>query len=1255
MADTFGTRSSTVDVSAALQALRVQFLGRLPGRLDDIQRMWLELSGREWSQGQAETLHRAVHSLTGTSGTFGLKAFSDAARRFEKLLHAALQRGKTPPEADWAALKLAHEHLVAAPRDVQEAVRPETGQAVTGPGQTANSGMVGVATERWRVLLVDDDETVLSAHAAVLQQSGMDVLALSRSSETIEAVKRFEPDVVLLDVYMPEFSGPQIAAALRDMEDWLHLAILFVSSETDLTQQLLALDLGGDDFLIKPVQPAHLVAAVNARARRARHNLGVQRRLQTALYEREREHLALNHHAIVCITDPLGHLTYANDRFCDTSGYPRGELLGRHLSLLISDEHPSGFFEQLRAEVNAGHVWEGEISSRRKDGSLVWLASTVTPFMDAQGKPYQFVSIHTDITHIKEVQATLKGQRDLQRVIGEAAANMVAAEASDLMPIIRGSLQASAEQLNADRGYLILFSRDGSRVNRLLGWDASGESPLQMGVLNQAFPNQGSAQEWAEQNSSWLANRFLSLNTLLIPDAQSLCQGAAADGAFLMSMGVRALIAVPLTVQGRLVGLLAYGCVQARPEWLAPEVEALKVLSEVIGSALARRRIERALRDSEARLHFLVASSPVTIYTCSVNAPYALTYVSPNLTRLTGIEPERVFRQTHFWLSHVHPEDRRRVVEALPNLWVEDAHQQEYRLRTQDGNYLWVHDQLRLVRDEAGEPQEIIGYWMDITERKRFEEALSSFNDELEHQVQLQTRSVIESERMARATLDALSARVVILDHQGVILAANRTWAEFRHEQVGFEQVSEGQNYLELCDRLCDNRNPAGKPIAAGIRRLMAGDIAEFFYEYKVEGRGDPRWFVCRVDRFPGLGDVRVVVSHEDITLLKLSERQQMRSQRLESLGTLAGGVAHDLNNALAPILMGMEVLKEDYPAETSVLDMIQGSARRGADMVRQLLAFAKGADGERVVLNVVRLVHEVENLMRGSFPKNIQLTVTCDPLLPGVLGDSTQLHQVLLNLCVNARDALPQGGSLSLSADWVDVDAAAARRMPEAHEGRYVRLQISDSGTGIPPEILDRIFDPFFSTKGLEKGTGLGLSTVVGIVKGHKGFVQVQSKMGQGSRFSVHLPAHELAEVAAVDYPQAVEFVGAGEQILFVDDEPVVRDIGQTVLTRLKLQPIMATDGADGLVKATHHQGSLRAVITDMHMPFMDGLAFARSLRRSLPDIPIIVCSGRLDEAAAAEFQSLGNTVRLDKPFTEVQLAEALRAALAVTTPVAG
>jgi CheY-like chemotaxis protein len=316
--------------------------------------------------------------------------------------------------------------------------------------------------------------------------------------------------------------------------------------------------------------------------------------------------------------------------------------------------------------------------------------------------------------------------------------------------------------------------------------------------------------------------------------------------------------------------------------------------------------------------------------------------------------------------------------------------------------------------------------------------------------------------------------------------------------------------------------------------------------------------------------------------------------------------------------------------------------------MVRQLLTFAKGAEGERVLLRPGHLVKELEHLMKGSFPKNLQLVVKCDPKLPTVLGDATQLHQVLLNLCVNARDAMPHGGTLTLEAQHMEMDAEYASSMPDAKPGKYLVLRVRDTGTGIPPEILDRIFDPFFTTKGPDKGTGLGLSTVMGIVKGHGGFLQVDSPPGQGSTFTAYLPAADAGSDTELVTKAAVEFRGQGETILLVDDEPAMRKMARAVLRRLNFKPLTATDGADGLMQVAQHRTELRAIITDVHMPHMDGLAFVRALRRMLPDIPVMVVSGRMEDTVAGEFKTLGVTSRLDKPFTEVQLAEALKNLLA-------
>jgi two-component system, cell cycle sensor histidine kinase and response regulator CckA len=315
--------------------------------------------------------------------------------------------------------------------------------------------------------------------------------------------------------------------------------------------------------------------------------------------------------------------------------------------------------------------------------------------------------------------------------------------------------------------------------------------------------------------------------------------------------------------------------------------------------------------------------------------------------------------------------------------------------------------------------------------------------------------------------------------------------------------------------------------------------------------------------------------------------------------------------------------------------------------MVRQLLAFAKGVDGQRVALQPAQLVTELESLMKGSFPKNIDLHVACEMQLPQVLGDATQLHQILLNLCVNARDAMPHGGTLTMGATAVDIDHAYAQSISEARPGRHVCFKVSDTGDGIPADILDRIFDPFFTTKSQEKGTGLGLSTVLGIIKGHGGFVQVYSTVGQGASFSVYLPAAQGAAGGAHVNATAMPFRGGGEAILFVDDEPALREVGQTVLERLNFTPIVAMDGEDALIKATENRSILKAIITDMHMPHMDGLAFVHAVRRTLPDIPIILASGRVDDSVAKDFRALGVTARLDKPFTELQLAEKLGALL--------
>ena len=449
--------------------------------------------------------------------------------------------------------------------------------------------------------------------------------------------------------------------------------------------------------------------------------------------------------------------------------------------------------------------------------------------------------------------------------------------------------------------------------------------------------------------------------------------------------------------------------------------------------------------------------------------------------------------------------------------------------------------------------------------------------------------------------------------------------------------------------------------VAAALQRAHAGEEGLFDLEYRIARRdGRERWVATRSQTFfSGAGEarraVRTIGATQDITDRKKLdaeqwqiERQANRAQRLESIGTLAGGIAHDLNNALTPILMMLDSLKEQYPGESEALETVERSANHAAEMVRHLLSFAKGNEGRRLLLQPRLLVKEMEKIVKGTFPKNIRIQLRCPKEVPTIVGDATQLHQVLLNLCVNARDAMPEGGALTLEA--ANAEPGELAEVPEAQatpQRRYVVLRVSDTGSGIARDMLERIFDPFFTTKGPEKGTGLGLFTAAGIAKGHDGFIRVSSEPERGSTFAVFLPAAAGTGVSEPELESASAFSGNRELILYVDDESEVRLAARTVLTRLNFTPLIAKDAMGGLLQAMQHRKDLRAVITDLHMPQMDGLAFVRALRRALPDIAVIVASGRLDGAPSKELKRLGITVSLDKPFTQAMLANALRSVL--------
>jgi PAS domain S-box-containing protein len=402
----------------------------------------------------------------------------------------------------------------------------------------------------------------------------------------------------------------------------------------------------------------------------------------------------------------------------------------------------------------------------------------------------------------------------------------------------------------------------------------------------------------------------------------------------------------------------------------------------------------------------------------------------------------------------------------------------------------------------------------------------------------------------------------------------------------------------------------------------------------------ESRWTL--VSEFDGNSQCILVVN-TNVTQKKQLESQFFRAQRLESIGTLASGIAHDLNNILAPILMTAQLLESQLKDERSqhLLEIITSNTKRGANLVKQVLSFTRGMEGDRIFLQVKHLIVEIQQIAKETFPKSIQVISKISPELPTVIGNATQLHQVLMNLCVNARDAMPGGGTLTISTEEIFVDENYAQMHLDATVGNYVAITVSDTGVGIDPEIVDRIFEPFFTTKDLSKGTGLGLSTVMGIVKSYSGFINVNSEVGKGTKITVYLPAQGQRE--ASERNEAELLGGEGELILIVDDEPSIRDITKTSLENSNYQAITASDGVEAIALYAQLQEKICIVLTDMVMPAMDGITTIRTLQKINPTVKIIAVSGLISHDKVNTATEIGVKAFLSKPFTAKQLLQTI------------
>ena len=521
-------------------------------------------------------------------------------------------------------------------------------------------------------------------------------------------------------------------------------------------------------------------------------------------------------------------------------------------------------------------------------------------------------------------------------------------------------------------------------------------------------------------------------------------------------------------------------------------------------------------------------------------------------------------------------------------------------------------------RDASGKVIGVIGISRDITARKQSEQRLAD----------------------QAALIDKARDAIIVRDLEHRVTYWNKS-AERLFGWTAEEVL--GRNVRELLR----HESPLFEEAAQAV--LTVGDwVGELYVESK-DGRKliiESRWTLVRDET----GQPRsIFVINTDVTERKKLEQQFLRAQRMESIGTLAGGIAHDLNNALTPILMSINLLGVRFPDPESqkLLGIIGASAEHGADMVRQLLSFARGVEGRKTEVPVRRLLEDVKKIAEETFPKNLQVRTALPNELWKVTGDPTQIHQVLLNLCVNARDAMPGGGTLTVSAENAYLDEHYAGMNPDVKAGSYVLLSVEDSGVGMTAETMERIFDPFFTTKEVGKGTGLGLSSSLAIVKSHGGFMQVYSEPGKGTTFKFGLPAQAATMGRSAVDPASDLPRGHGELILIIDDEAAVRQLTQYTLEAYGYRTVLASDGADGVAVYASRGAEIAVVFTDMMMPEMDGPTAIRILRRMNPDVRILCASGLSAHRNSVQREEYKKVRFLEKPYTAEALLTMLKQVL--------
>jgi len=609
-------------------------------------------------------------------------------------------------------------------------------------------------------------------------------------------------------------------------------------------------------------------------------------------------------------------------------------------------------------------------------------------------------------------------------------------------------------------------------------------------------------------------------------------------------------------------------------------------------------------------------------------------YVSPAYEIVWGRNCDSLYRSPSDWLEAIHPEDRARVSQLFESEAPDGTYDTEYRVVRPDGEIRWVHDRGFPVRNEAGEVYRIAGVAEDITVRRQAESASQSQQSRLE--------GIVNS---------AMDGIITVGDDQRLILmnaAAERMFG-CRAEEVLGERV----------ERFIPHRfraTHAGHVREFGQTGIAARTMGRFGPISGLRSNGEEFPIEASISQIEVEGQKLFTVTCRDVTervqaaeARKILEAQLEQSQKMEAFGQLAGGIAHDFNNLLTVITGYSELLSVTLPADSDHLRMVEGikkAGERAAALTRQLLAFSRKQVLEPRTLDLNSTVHEIEKMLRRLIGEDIQLNTLLSPTIGSVKVDPGQIEQVIMNLVVNARDAMSMGGNLTIETQDLKLDELYTKTHPEVSPGRYVMLAITDTGSGMRPEVSARVFEPFFTTKGVGKGTGLGLAVVHGIVKQSGGSIEVYSEAGAGTTFKIYLPVVHEQPTELITSEESTLPRGT-ETVLLVEDEDAVREMAALALRRLGYDVLTAPGGDEALQVMDGREHMIDLLVTDVVMPKLSGRELAELLWTRHRELKVLFISGYTDDAIMRHGVLQSDVSFLHKPFTLDALARKVREVL--------